>query len=294
MKKTKLALLTGESEELSDAQVIEYLERIGLNDLAEIFKFKSALDKQELTVELLDRLIYAHQTHVPFSTVDIVSTGREPALELDALYKKIVEDKHGGYCFELNMLFEKLLVALGFSARAALSKSVRGRDVAAGINHRAELVQIDGKLYFADVGFGGPVPSCALLVKDSAPAEEVAPRQGFSCARLDKTWWSVEREKSNAGGDANQGVEAKTQTELLFCTAHACDADFNLLSCALSQPGQLFRDHTIVNLRTRGGHISFKDLEMKIRTDTDVYTEVFANNTARNKALLKHVGFAPY
>ena len=110
--------MTATSAPLSAPQVRAYLDRIGLASMPA---------DAAPSVELLDALIRAHQLSVPFSTADIAGRGIAPSLELDALYKKIVEDRHGGFCFELNMLFDKLLLSLGFDARPCLSRSVRGR-----------------------------------------------------------------------------------------------------------------------------------------------------------------------
>ena len=340
-KNSEMQLLIGQEEQLTHEQVVAYLERIQLENLA--LQFENSLVKP--TLQLLDTIIYAHQTNIAFSTVDIVSLGCAPLLELDALVQKIIVDKHGGYCFELNMLFEKLLKALNFDVRACFCKSVRGRSVAAGINHRAEIVRINGNDYFADVGFGGPVSSCALLVSenssdnatlanrtislDSKNSNEVthshanyAPAQikdaeAFYCEKINSTWWSIQRKTATAQSSSNKCSEASKrganskeiyQTELLFCTSFACDADFHLLSSALSQPGSLFRDHAIVNLRTPNGYIAFNDMELKVRDmqsssaqkckaqehKTTVRTETFSSKKERNEALKKFVGFEPY
>ncbi|MGN0077763.1 MAG: arylamine N-acetyltransferase, partial [Coriobacteriales bacterium] len=132
---------------LDPVQVRLYLDRIGLPDVSTC---------PECTLELLDRLIFAHQCAVPFESVDFAGGGPAPSLELEQLFRKVVVDRHGGFCFELNMVFEKLLLSLGFEARACLSRSVRGPEGADAINHRAELVKVGETWHFADVGFGGP------------------------------------------------------------------------------------------------------------------------------------------
>ena len=81
-----------ENAPLSGEQVRRYLDRIGLSDVPA---------SAQPSVELLDRLVCAHQLSVPFSTADIALRPVTPSLELDALYKKLVEDEHGGYCLSL-------------------------------------------------------------------------------------------------------------------------------------------------------------------------------------------------
>lgn len=258
---------------LSDAQLRAYLERIGLGGLSQ--------DAQPAR-ELLDRLVFAHQCSIPFSTAGIVSEGRPPALDVPSLFTKLVKEGRGGFCFELNMLFEKLLLALGYDARACLCRSVRGREAPTGINHRAELVSCDGELLFADVGFGGPMCAKALPVRDGAELDDGSHR--FFCRRLGKTWWAVDRATTGPGDMFGDDCAPRRQTELLFCTAFVDDGDFALLSCALSQPGSLFRDHVLVNLRTPDGYIACRDLELRQRGAVS-RTETFATPEERDAAL---------
>lgn len=268
---------------LSGEQVRRYLDRIGLSDVPA---------DAEPSAELLDQLVYAHQLSVPFSTADIALRPVTPSLELDALYKKLVEDEHGGYCFELNKLFEKLLLSLGFDARPCLSRSVRGRIETAPINHRGELVIVDGTLRFADVGFGGPICAKSIPVADGAEVEDGTYR--FICQKHDATWWRLDRITGGATDIFGDAYEVRRQTELMFCEALVEDKDFNLLSVALSQPGALFHDHCIVNLRTREGYIGIKDMGLKIRTASGSQEETFETESQRAARMQELVGFAPY
>ena len=142
---------------LNDRQVADYLRLLGM-DVEETL----AADKDK---SMLDRLVDAHQTHVPFQTVSINKKGEQPSIGLDDVYEKIVVKGQGGYCFELNKLFEALLRSLGFTVRPIYSRAVRGRDVRMPINHRAMLVMLNGegasgkeahRLAYADVGFDVP------------------------------------------------------------------------------------------------------------------------------------------
>ena len=272
-----------ENAPLSGEQVRRYLDRIGLSDVPA---------SAQPSVELLDRLVCAHQLSVPFSTADIALRPVTPSLELDALYKKLVEDEHGGYCFELNKLFEKLLLSLGFDVRPCLSRSVRGREQTAPINHRGELVSVEGTLRFADVGFGGPICAKSIPVGDGAEVNDGTYR--FICQKHDATWWRLDRVTGGAGDIFGDAYEVRRQTELMFCEALVEDKDFNLLSLALSQPGSLFHDHLIVNLRTPGGYIGIKDMVMKVRSVEGTQEQAFETEAQRAARMRELVGFAPY
>jgi N-hydroxyarylamine O-acetyltransferase len=94
--------------------------------------------------------------HVPFENLDI---GRRQPIRLteEALWSKIVVQKRGGFCYELNGLFASLLKQLGFSI-TYLNARVYNHQGQLGIDfdHLALLVQIPGQhgRWLADVGFG--------------------------------------------------------------------------------------------------------------------------------------------
>jgi len=126
--------------------VAAYLQRIGFDGNA------------EPTAECLKKLVQCHLFTVPFENLDIFHGHTEPSLETAALFEKIVTNRRGGYCFELNGLFCKLLEAVGFTCFCSMARITFKKDYINPIAHRVILVDIDGKRYFCDVGFGGPSP----------------------------------------------------------------------------------------------------------------------------------------
>jgi N-hydroxyarylamine O-acetyltransferase len=91
--------------------------------------------------------------NVPFENLDI-SVGRYIKLDLPSLFQKIVHERRGGYCYELNGLFAALLRTLGFRVDQ-LSAGVAGPDGKFGpeFDHLTLLVGA-GDSWLADVGFG--------------------------------------------------------------------------------------------------------------------------------------------
>lgn len=135
---------------LTESQVQEYLSRIGVTE------------QVQPTLGGLDRLVQAHLTHVPFEALDVWGIGACPSLELQDLYRKVVLNRRGGYCFELNTLFRHLLNALGFDAYQVIASLLDENGVAAPPAHNVILCNFSSETYFVDVGFGGPVPFGAL------------------------------------------------------------------------------------------------------------------------------------
>ena len=126
-----------------------YLRRIGIAGVP------------EPTRENLDRLIYAHLTHVPYENLSYCIEKKCPDLTIPALFDKIVTRGRGGYCFELNGLFYALLLELGYDAYPVACRMWLGLGQLP-VGHRASIVTIDGEKYFADVGTSGMAGLCAV------------------------------------------------------------------------------------------------------------------------------------
>jgi N-hydroxyarylamine O-acetyltransferase len=105
----------------------------------------------EPTIETLRALHRAHLLAVPFENLDI-HRGRRIVLDEAALLEKIVVNRRGGFCYELNGLFTSLLRQLGFDV-TIFSASVLHGGIPAEIDHFTLLIQLDER-WIADVGFG--------------------------------------------------------------------------------------------------------------------------------------------
>jgi len=105
------------------------------------------------TAETLRALQAAHLLTVPFENLSI-HAGQPIVLEDDALFTKIVEEKRGGFCYEVNGLFAALLRALGFEVQM-LSASVANAEGGFGpeFDHMTLIVKLEER-WLADVGFG--------------------------------------------------------------------------------------------------------------------------------------------
>jgi N-hydroxyarylamine O-acetyltransferase len=68
---------------------------------------------RDVSVETLRGLHIQHLLAVPFENLDN-HTGRQIILDEEKLIRKIVQERRGGICYELNGAFYALLRALGF------------------------------------------------------------------------------------------------------------------------------------------------------------------------------------
>jgi N-hydroxyarylamine O-acetyltransferase len=108
------------------------------------------------TLATLTGIAGAHTRTIPFENLDVL-LGRPIALDPEALVKKLIHDRRGGYCFEQNGLLLLVLETLGFavtplSARVRLQ---RPRDFIPTRTHLFLRVEIAGESWLADVGIGG-------------------------------------------------------------------------------------------------------------------------------------------
>jgi len=108
----------------------------------------------EPTLEVLDAIHLAHATTIPFENLDIL-LGRPIRLDVASLQDKLVRDRRGGYCFEHNTLFAAALEAVGFGVTRLGARVRFGARSVTARTHMALVVEADGQVRLADVGFGG-------------------------------------------------------------------------------------------------------------------------------------------
>ena len=108
----------------------------------------------EPTLSVLRDLQRCHLYSVPFENLDI-HLGVPIRLDLGDIYKKIVKQRRGGFCYELNGVYFELLRSLGFNA-SRVSARVFDREKGFGqeFDHLAIIVHLGKEAYLTDVGFG--------------------------------------------------------------------------------------------------------------------------------------------
>lgn len=112
------------------------------------------MGSREPDLDTLRRLQKTHLFHVPFENLDIHE--KVPIeLDIDRIYKKAVENRRGGFCYELNGLFFELLCVLGFDAKLVSARVFNGNGgYTPEFDHLTLLVKIGDIDYLTDVGFG--------------------------------------------------------------------------------------------------------------------------------------------
>lgn len=200
------------------------------------------------TAETLRQLHLAHLLTVPFENLSI-HAGEQIALEDEALFRKIVHRRRGGFCYELNGLFAALLRALGFEV-AMLSAQVANDDggFSRDFVHMTLLVTL-GERWLADVGFGDSFIEPLLLDERGAQMQ----RDSVYRTVADADWLIMER--------ADKSEEWKAQYR--FTLQPYQYADYAEM-CTYHQTSPLshFTKGRICSRLTPQGRISLSDMRL--------------------------------
>ena len=140
------------------------------------------------SVELLHAITAAHAMSIPFENLDVL-LGRPIELDDESLFRKLVTERRGGYCFEQNGLLLRVLGQLGFdvtplSARVRLQ---RPRDFLPPRTHVFLRVEIEGETWLTDVGVGGA--SLTSAIRFHAEGEQPTPHEPRRLVREGALWF---------------------------------------------------------------------------------------------------------
>ena len=126
---------------IDEARAAAYLARIGITE-----PVSADLDGLRLLQE-------KHLESVPFENLDL-HLGRPLSLAPDALLAKLIDQRRGGFCYELNGALSMLLSRLGFRV-TLMAAGVYGKEERLGppFDHLALRVDLD-EPWLVDVGFG--------------------------------------------------------------------------------------------------------------------------------------------
>ena len=231
-------------------------------------------------VQTLLGLQRAHLLHIPFENLDI-GLKRPIQLEEEALWDKIILHRRGGFCYELNGLFARLLQEIGFDVNY-LNASVYNREGELGIDfdHLALLVRVPGQTerWLADVGFGDSF---------NEPLSFDGPKiqaQGLRAYRLEQA----------QGGYATwqRNYDGSWERHYFFdLKAHRFPEEY-LSACNYHQtsPQSSFTRGSIISRATLDGRVSLEEGRL-ILTSNGMRTEQPVSNKNEYLALLKlHFG----
>lgn len=232
----------------------EYFQRIGL-------EYDT---KEPLTGELLKKIQYAHVTTVPYENIDILN--KVPiTMDTDRLFEKVVVQKKGGYCFELNGLLARLLRELGFEVKDYMGRFLRAETTVPMRRHRVLLVKgEDGLEYICDVGVGSLAPRYPIPFVFGKKFEQFGE---YYCLRKDEFYGNVLEELYKGEWRDVFGFTFEPQLDIdyvmpsFYCEKHP-DSIFNkgLMISLKNEKGRKTLDKNIYKEFTGGEITLIKEL----------------------------------
>ena len=219
-----------------------YLARIGVEP--------EHLEVNDKTLRILQR---KHLLTVPFENLDI-HWKRPIVLDVDRFYGKIVGEKRGGFCYELNGLFNELLVSLGFKTRLVSARVFNGTEHGPEFDHMAIIVTIGDDDYLADVGFGDFIVE---PLRFGVGAEQQDEAGVFVIRRFDDEYMEVAKKEGGAW-----------KSQYIFKDIARDLSEFKEM-CDFQQysPDSHFMKGKICSILTNGGRKTLADRKFIITTE---------------------------
>lgn len=205
------------------------------------------------TAEVLRALHRAHMLTVPFENLDI-SRGRKISVDQTACVRKIVEQRRGGFCYEMNGAFASLLQAIGFQV-TLLSARVARQDGAFGpeFDHLTLRVDLD-QPWLADVGFGDSFVEPLRLLPG------IAQQDAGSIYRIIETAGAFQLQKWEAGNAWKDMYKFTLQPRQMQEFADMCRYH-------QTSPESSFTRKRLCSRATPDGRITLSDMKLVITRD---------------------------
>jgi len=194
------------------------------------------------TVAVLCDLHRRHMEAVPFENLD-VPLGRRILLAPDALWDKVMIRRRGGFCYELNTLFGRMLQALGYPVDFLSARVWTGAGWGPDKDHMALLVHVGTEAWLADVGFGDSFVVPLRLVPDTVQED------GFKAYRLLEGGGSWVMQEQGPDGAWNHAYQFARQ-------AHAPESFQEMCDYQQTSPHSTFTRRVVCSRATTLGRVT--------------------------------------
>jgi len=188
----------------------------------------------------LEQVQRRHLLAIPYENLDVL-LGKPVSLDAAAAFDKLVRQRRGGWCYEMNGLFGWALFEMGFCVTRLASgvmRSAMGEDAVG--NHLVLRVDLEDGPVLADVGLGdGPIHPFAI-------AEHAFNLGGFdySVEAMEEGWWRLHN-RAGARPPNFDFHTARTDEPLLARRCHFLQTD----------PASMFVQNLICQRMTDGGPV---------------------------------------
>ncbi|GAB4216327.1 MAG: arylamine N-acetyltransferase [Rhodoferax sp.] len=124
-----------------------------------------------LNARSLGQWVQAFRRCVAFESLDVLA-GLPVSTDIEQIADKIINQRRGGWCFEVNLLLGELLKRQGFPVTPVLARVTYRRPSPGPLSHLALRVTADQQDWVVDAGFGGPGPMAPLAVSARESCDE--------------------------------------------------------------------------------------------------------------------------
>jgi len=207
------------------------------------------------SADTLRALHRAHMLAVPFENLDI-HLGRSIVCGEVGFLHKIIDERRGGFCYELNGAFAALLRTVGFEL-TLLSARVSGADGSYGpefdhLTLRVDLPAVPGASWLADVGFGDNFVE-PLLLQPNLEQPQIdrvyrvsrseVETKGQSEVETESVWHLEVRAEENSSTEKSQNKEKSPDKEKSLDNKWKRQYSFTLQPRELSDFAPMCRYH---------------------------------------------------
>ncbi|GCE45957.1 N-hydroxyarylamine O-acetyltransferase [Thermosporothrix hazakensis] len=229
------------------------------------------------TEETLFQLHNGQIMHIPFENFSVLM-GEPIALDPASLFQKLVQSQRGGYCFELNGLLEQVLRQLGFQVTTLAARVMIG-GVVQQKSHKLMLIELNGRRWLVDVGFGGNCPVAPLPLE---PGVEVDQRLEVLRLVTDPDFGYILQHK----------VRDEWRPLYGFTLEPYYPADYRMMNFYTSHsPDSPFIHNPICAIAAPDARVILNNMELKIRhVNGESHTMELADETMFRDALRSYFG----
>lgn len=243
--------------------ITAYLERINYEGVI------------EPSPEELSSLQYANLLSVPFENLDI-HLGRPILLNNEHLFRKIVTQRRGGFCYELNGLFATILQELGFKVDL-LSVEVFGNGgYSPKFDHLALRVQLEDD-WLVDVGFGDSFVKPLKLFESNEQVQKGIP---YRVEHKSKDWVLS---RKDASGEWERTYRFNLEPRKLSDFKERCHYH-------QTSPESQFTQKRLCTRLTQDGRITLRDHGLIVTKNKQRSETPIVDDTAYIAALDKYFG----
>jgi len=229
----------------------------------------------EPSLSTLRKLQKAHLLTVPFENLDI-HYNISITLDVNRIFNKIVLNNRGGFCYEMNGLFYKLLKSLGFDAKI-ISARVYDKEKGYGqeFDHLAIIVDFGDTQYLTDVGFGEFTFSPLEINLNKIQEDQ---RGNFVIDKFDESYFRV-----------SKIVNGELIPEYIFTNLGRKFVDYHEMCTHHQTNAQShFTKKKLISIPTEDGRITISGNTLKIKDKVSTKDFILEDEAAFKHSLLSY------